>query len=156
FDVTFTAHMEEDLDKVAQMSENWKQMIGVFYASLAKQLEAAAQFTEKIRVEETTDEKCPECSKPLVIKMSRFGKFYACTGFPDCKFTKQFLQKTGVMCPECGKGELVVRFSKKRRRFYACDQYPACKYTTLWLKKESKEQNESASKEKEQAGVNDA
>ncbi|PJE63713.1 type I DNA topoisomerase [Candidatus Roizmanbacteria bacterium CG10_big_fil_rev_8_21_14_0_10_45_7] len=163
FDVTFTAHMEEDLDRIAQRSENWKQMIGVFYASLAKQLETASKLTEKIRVEETTDEKCPECSKPLVIKMSRFGKFYACTGFPDCKFTKQFLQKTGVMCPECGKGEpasprgeLVVRFSKKRRRFYACDQYPACKYTTLWLKKESKEQNEPASKEKEQAGVNDA
>ncbi|MCR4329968.1 MAG: type I DNA topoisomerase [Candidatus Roizmanbacteria bacterium] len=135
FDVDFTAGMEEKLDDIGTGSLSWKTVLTDFYGPLEILLKKAYENTEKIRVEEKTDEVCPKCSKKLVIKISRFGKFYACEGFPTCKFTKPYLQKTGVVCPQCSKGELVMRFSKKKRRFYGCDRYPECDYTSLWLKK---------------------
>jgi DNA topoisomerase-1 len=78
-------------------------------------------------VEEATDEVCPKCGKPMVVKFGRFGKFLACSGYPECKTTKPFLVKVGVKCPECG-GELVVKKSKKKRTFYGCSNYPECNF----------------------------
>jgi len=141
FDVDFTAGMEERLDDIATGSISWEKVLTDFYSPLEVLLKKAYENTEKIRVEEKTDELCPECGKELVIKISRFGKFYACEGFPTCKFTKPYLQKTGVVCPQCSKGELVIRFSKKKRRFYGCDTYPKCDYTSLWLKKTDEEED---------------
>jgi DNA topoisomerase-1 len=72
---------------------------------------------------------CPKCGKPLVIKAGRFGKFIACSGYPECKYTQSFQVKTGAKCPECGK-DLIQRVSKKRRTFYGCSGYPDCKFLT--------------------------
>jgi len=83
----------------------------------------------------------------LVIKISRFGKFYACSGFPDCRYTENFLQTMNVNCPKCTVGEVVVRFSKKKKRFYACSRYPKCDFTSLWLPKVSKDETENQKKD---------
>lgn len=135
FTVNFTATMEDELDEIALGNKQWREVVSAFYGPLMKELETAYGDSEKIKVEEATDEKCPKCGSPVVIKMSRFGKFYACSNFPTCKYTKSFLQSTGVMCPKCGTGNVVVRFSKKKKRFYACDRYPDCDFTSLWLPK---------------------
>ena len=87
----------------------------------------------KIEEPETTDEKCEKCGKPMVIKIGRYGKFLGCSGYPDCRNIKPIVKSTGVKCPECGKGEIVEKKSKKGRIFYACDQYPKCKFS-LWNK----------------------
>jgi len=134
-DVSFTAKMEDELDEISLGNRKWQDVVKSYYDPLAAQLETAYKGIQKVKVEELTNEKCPECQYPLAIKMSRFGKFYACTNFPKCKYTKSFLQPTDVVCPKCGKGQVVVRFSRQKRRFYACDQYPECDFTSLWLPK---------------------
>ena len=81
-----------------------------------------------VKIEEETDEVCDSCSKPLVIKTGRFGRFMACTGFPDCRTTKPILKKTGVLCPDCG-GDLVERKARGRRQpFFGCARYPECEF----------------------------
>ena len=83
---------------------------------------------EKVKVaDELTEEQCPKCGKPLAVKTGRFGKFLACSGYPQCKYTKSFQVKTGVTCPQCG-GDLVKRVSKKKRTFYGCGNYPRCQF----------------------------
>jgi DNA topoisomerase-1 len=85
---------------------------------------------EKVKLpDEVTEETCPQCGKPLVVKIGRYGKFLACSGYPECKSTKSYQIKTGVSCPECG-GELVEKVSKKKRTFYGCSNYPNCDFAT--------------------------
>jgi DNA topoisomerase-1 len=126
-DIEFTAQMEEELDQVASENKNWVAVVQDFYKPFEKSLESAAELMERVKVEEATDEVCPNCGKPMVVKYGRFGKFIACSGYPDCKTTKPFLVKVGVKCPECG-GELVVKKSKKKRTFYGCSNYPECNF----------------------------
>ena len=94
---------------------------------MEQSLNSASQLMERVKLEEATDEICPECGKPMVIKFGRYGKFLACSGYPECKTTKPFLVKIGVKCPQCG-GELIERKSKKKRTFYGCSNYPDCKF----------------------------
>jgi DNA topoisomerase I len=130
-DIEFTARMEEELDDVASDKKDWVKVVKNFYNPLQKFLEKAQESVERVKLEdELTDEKCPKCGKPMAIKSGRFGKFLACTGYPECKSTKPFQIKTGAKCPECGK-ELVQRMSKKKRRFYGCAGYPECKFATF-------------------------
>jgi DNA topoisomerase-1 len=126
-DINFTAYMEDELDKVANEDKNWVAVIQEFYSPFAKSLESAAELMEKVKVEEATDEVCPKCGKPMVVKFGRFGKFIACSGYPDCKFTKSFQVKVGVKCPQCG-GDIVQKKSKKKRTFYGCSNYPDCTF----------------------------
>ncbi|MCK4368574.1 MAG: type I DNA topoisomerase [Dehalococcoidales bacterium] len=126
-DIEFTAHMEEELDKVANENKDWVTVVQDFYIPFEQSLQSAAELMEKVKLEELTDEICPECGKPLVIKTGRYGKFLACSGYPKCKYTKSFQVKVGVKCPQCG-GELVERKSKKKRTFYGCSNYPDCKF----------------------------
>jgi DNA topoisomerase-1 len=126
-DIEFTAQMEEELDQVASENKNWVAVVQDFYKPFEKSLESAAELMERVKVEEATDEVCPNCGKPMVVKYGRFGKFIACSGYPDCKTTRPFLVKVGVKCPECG-GELVVKKSKKKRTFYGCSNYPECNF----------------------------
>jgi DNA topoisomerase-1 len=126
-DIEFTAQMEEELDQVASENKDWVSVVQDFYKPFEKSLESAAELMERVKVEEATDEVCPNCGKPMVVKFGRFGKFIACSGYPDCKTTKPFLVKVGVKCPECG-GELVVKKSKKKRTFYGCSNYPECNF----------------------------
>ena len=128
--IKFTASMEDELDDIVNKKREWASVIQNFYTPFEKDLEKAFQLAEKVKLaEEPAGEDCPECGKPLVIKMGRYGKFMACSGYPECKFTKSFQRKTGVKCPQCG-GELVERMSKKRRIFYGCSNYPDCKFIT--------------------------
>ena len=138
-DSDFTARMEEELDDVSRGDREWVPMLGEFYGPFQKALSNADELMPKIRMEEETDEicecvgseKCEHedlCAKPLVIKTGRFGRFMACTGFPDCRNTKPILKKVGVMCPkpDCG-GEIVERRARGRgRSFFGCSNYPAC------------------------------
>jgi DNA topoisomerase-1 len=136
FDINFTAQMESDLDRVAVGKMKWKNIVREFYKPFKFNLDQAYKDTEKIKVEEKTDKKCPKCKSDLLIKLSRFGKFYACSAFPNCRYTENYLEKIGMSCPKCKKGNVVIRFSKKKRKFYACDTYPQCDYTSLWPPKE--------------------
>jgi DNA topoisomerase-1 len=136
FDLSFTARMEKDLDEIAQGKKEWISILKHFYPPFDKTLRNASEEIEKIRVIKQSDEVCPTCGKPMVVRIGRYGKFLACTDYPECKKTMPLLVKTGVPCPECGAtehGELVERMSKKKRRFYGCSRYPACKFST-WQK----------------------
>jgi len=129
-DIKFTAHMEEGLDEVANQNRDWVGVVQDFYIPFEKSLQNASLLMAKVKLaEELTEEICPECGKPLVIKIGRYGKFLACSGYPECKYTKAFQVKIGVRCPQCG-GELVERMSKKKRVFYGCSNYPDCQFAT--------------------------
>jgi DNA topoisomerase-1 len=128
--VKFTAGMENELDDIAASARNWVSVIQDFYQPMDKDLKKAIELADKVKLEdEKTGEDCPECGKPLVVKSGRFGKFIACSGYPECKYTQSFQFKVGVNCPECGS-ELVQRVNKKRRTFYGCSNYPQCKFAT--------------------------
>ncbi|MCH8897581.1 MAG: type I DNA topoisomerase [Chloroflexi bacterium] len=127
-DLDFTARMEEELDEVSQGEREWVPMLREFYGPFEKALAEAQENMPRVKIEEETDEICDACGKPMVIKTGRFGKFIACTGFPDCRTTKPILNRIGVTCPkpECG-GDIVERKSRGRRRpFYGCSRYPDC------------------------------
>ncbi len=129
-DTSFTAKMEDDLDRVAEGDTTWVPVVREFWEPFAKAVAAAEATLEKVRIEdEPTDEVCPECGKPMVIKHGRYGKFLACTGFPECRHTQPLLTKLGVPCPTCGK-DLVVRRSRRGRTFYGCSGYPDCEFTS--------------------------
>ena len=129
--VTFTANLETELDQIEGGETPWKEVLHRFYDVFEPELKAADKAIGEVKIEaEITDELCPECGKPLAIKMGRYGKFLACTGFPDCRYTKPLLEKVGVPCPVCGKGEIVVRRSKKGRVFYGCSLYPECDFVS--------------------------
>ena len=130
-DTEFTARLEDELDGIANSKGNWVDIVQDFYTPLEKNLAKATEQIEKVKLpDELTDETCPNCGRPLAIKTGRFGKFLACTGYPDCKYTKSFQKKTGAICPQCG-GELVERRSKKGRTFYGCSNYPSCNFAVF-------------------------
>ncbi|MCL5016315.1 MAG: DNA topoisomerase, partial [Patescibacteria group bacterium] len=138
-DIGFTAKMEEDLDKVAEGEADWKKIIGAFYSEFEPQLEKKYVEVESMKppvIE--TDEKCELCGKPMVIKFGRFGKFLACSGFPECKNTKSLQNEdnnTNIPCPKCGEGRVVVKKTRKGRIFYGCNRWPNCDYAS-WKKPE--------------------
>jgi len=127
-DIEFTARMEDELDGIANKKGDWMNLVRDFYAPFEKSLTDASQRMERVALaDELTEETCPTCGRPLAIKTGRFGKFLACTGYPECKFTRSYQKKTGVECPQCG-GDLVERRSKKGRTFYGCSNYPGCNF----------------------------
>ena len=127
FDVKFTAQMEEELDEIEEGRLDWVRCLENFYAPFQGSVKQASAQMKSVKGQVTpTDETCPQCQKPLVIKWGRHGKFMSCSGFPACKFAKAIT--TGVKCPELGcDGELVARRSK-RGSFYGCSRYPACRH----------------------------
>ena len=129
-DLEFTAKMEEELDDVSTGEREWVPMLGDFYDPFQKALEEAQASMPRRKVEEETDEVCENCSRPMVIKTGRFGRFLACTGFPECKTSRPLLNKTGAACPKCG-GDIVERRSRGRgRSFFGCSTYPKCDFLT--------------------------
>jgi DNA topoisomerase-1 len=129
-DPEFTSKMEEELDDVASGERAWPPVIGAFHQPFDARLKEAGETVERVKVaDEPTDQKCPECGRNMVIKLGRFGRFLACSGFPECKHTEKIQNKTGVRCPKCKEGELVERRSKKGRVFYGCNRYPQCDFT---------------------------
>ena len=127
-DERFTANMEALLDSVADGDVNWKMVVSNFYPDLASAVEKAENELEKIKIEdEVTEEICQECGKNMVIKYGPHGKFLACPGFPDCRYTKPYYEKIGVECPQCGS-DVVIRMSRKGRRYYGCINNPECEF----------------------------
>lgn len=127
-DVEFTASMESKLDMVEEGKEKWDEVVSEFYDPLAKKLEAAEKEMEKIVIEpEQSGEVCEKCGKPMVYRMGRYGRFLACSGFPECRNTKAIVVPTNVKCLACG-GNIVQHKSRTGRIFYGCDNYPECKY----------------------------
>ncbi len=129
-DVKFTASMEEKLDEVEEGGTAWQSIVEEFYQPFEENLEHAERVIENISLaEEQSEEKCPKCGRYLTIKQGRYGKFLACPGFPECRHTKPYYERTGVSCPRCG-GMIVERRSRQGRRFYGCSNYPDCDFST--------------------------
>ncbi len=131
-DAKFTAKMESDLDEVEQGEKDWVKSLSDFYEDFASTLSKAEDAMEGKRVkvpDEETDIVCELCGRNMVVKFSRFGKFLACPGFPDCKNTKKIIQETKGSCPICGK-KVIQKKSKKGRNFYGCEGYPDCNFMT--------------------------
>lgn len=132
-DVNFTAYMEGLLDRVEDGSVKWKTVVENFYPDLDEAVQAAQKELEEVKIEdEVTDVICEECGRNMVVKYGPHGKFLACPGFPDCRNTKPYLEKIGVLCPKCNN-ELVIRKTKKGRRYYGCISYPDCDFMS-WQK----------------------
>lgn len=128
-DVEFTVNMETLLDKIAEGDMNWRKVVGDFYNSFKQDVERAEEEMEKIEIkDEPAGEDCEVCGSPMVIKMGRYGKFMACSNFPDCRNTKAIVKTIGVKCPTCKDGEVVERKTKKNRIFYGCSNYPECDF----------------------------
>ncbi|MDQ0350610.1 DNA topoisomerase-1 [Alkalibacillus filiformis] len=129
--VKFTVDMENNLDGVEEGGQQWRNIIDNFYKDFQKRLDKAEEEIEKIEVkDEPAGEDCEKCGHEMVYKMGRYGKFLACSNFPDCRNTKPILKEIGVKCPSCKDGNVVERKSKKKRTFYGCDQYPECEFVS--------------------------
>ncbi len=130
-DVEFTAKMENDLDEVEDGNVQWVRVIDEFYSDFEKRLEHAEKEMREVEIkDEPAGEDCEECGSPMVYKMGRYGKFMACSNFPDCRNTKPIVKEIGVKCPKCEEGNIVERKSKKKRTFYGCDRFPGCDFVS--------------------------
>lgn len=143
-DIQFTAKMENELDEVAEGKKNWPDLMKEFYEPFAENLkEKYETVPENKPAIETTDIKCEKCGKPMIIRTGRFGRFLACSGFPECKNTKSLKddKKSFGKCPKCGEGEVIQRRTKKKRIFYGCSKYPDCDYASWKAPKSEESQN---------------
>lgn len=132
-DIPFTAKMEDDLDEVASGKKEWEKMMKEFYTPFAKTVAVVKEEAKRVKIEvEETDEVCPECKSGLVIRTGRFGKFFSCSTFPDCKFTKPYVEKTKLDCPKDG-GQIIIKKTRKGRKFYGCSNYPNCDFAAWKL-----------------------
>ena len=133
-DITFTATMEQELDEIAEGTQQYVTVIRSFWKPFSSHVEKKLKTVEEKKMEEPTDETCPKCAKPMVMKLGRFGRFLACTGFPECKTTKSVKEnRTDVACPRCNQGELVAKRTRRGKIFFGCSQYPECDFA-LWDK----------------------
>ena len=130
-DTHFTASMEDNLDLVEEGKEEWVQVIDKFYQPFKVEVDKAEVEIEKVQIkDEPAGFNCEKCGHPMVIKLGRFGKFYACSNFPECHHTQAIMKDIGITCPTCGKGKVIERKSKKNRLFYGCDRYPECEFVS--------------------------
>lgn len=133
----FTAHMEEELDDIAEGKMAWRPMVREFYTPFEEQLKHARQNMPHMRQEDYIGRTCPQCGTgQLQIKHGRWGKFIGCDNYPECGYTEAYIEYTGVPCPTCGAehgGELIVRKTKRGRIFYGCSRYPNCNFSSWKL-----------------------
>jgi DNA topoisomerase I len=129
--VSFTAEMEKDLDSIEEGKIEWVTVIDQFFKPFKEDVTKAEAEMEKIEIkDEPAGFDCELCGHPMVIKLGKFGKFYACSNFPDCRNTKAIVKKINVTCPLCKEGDVIERKSKKKRIFYGCDRYPECEFVS--------------------------
>ncbi|WML56793.1 type I DNA topoisomerase [Neobacillus sp. PS2-9] len=127
--VEFTAKMEQGLDNVEDGKVRWVQIIDEFYQDFETHLVIAEKEMQSVEIkDEPAGEDCENCGNPMVFKMGRYGKFMACSNFPDCRNTKPIVKEIGMTCPSCKEGQVVERKSKKKRLFYGCTRYPECEF----------------------------
>jgi DNA topoisomerase-1 len=132
-DFGFTAHMEEDLDRIASGEQGWTSVVDEFYGPFSKQVARAEELMPEVKTgPEPIGRACPDCGHELVIRWGRYGKFISCSNFPDCRHTEAWLEKIGVNCPKDG-GDIVERKTRKGRTFYGCANYPNCDFTSWKL-----------------------
>ena len=139
-DVGFTANMETNLDKIENGKKGWVKTLDEFYKDFDSELAEAEEVMDGKRVkvpDEQTDQVCDVCGKPMVIKIGRFGKFLACSGFPECTNTKRIVTETGADCPYCGK-KVLLKKSKKGKKYYGCEDNPTCGFMTWDVPSEQK------------------
>jgi len=132
FEIDFTADLEDDLDLIAAGEKNLIQVLNNFYQPFKTVLTKEINDKKHIDIQEKTEEKCPQCGYDLVFRYSRFGKFYACSNFPKCKFTKPYFEKLNKKCPTCG-GDIIIKYTKRKKRFYGCSNYPKCDFAAWRL-----------------------
>ncbi|MFD0771075.1 type I DNA topoisomerase [Bacillus sp. CGMCC 1.60114] len=130
--IEFTANMEQNLDEVEEGKANWVQIVDDFYKEFEPRLEKAEKEMREVEIkDEPAGEDCELCGNPMVFKMGKFGKFMACSNFPDCRNTKPIVKEIGVTCPKCNEGQIIERRSnKKKRLFYGCGTYPECDFVS--------------------------
>lgn len=132
-DVEFTARLEDKLDDIEEGKLNSIQVLEEFYGPFSNRLKVAGEQMQKVEMEpEYSGQQCPQCEKPLVYRTGRFGRFLACSGFPECRYTRNIKTELGVKCPACG-GEMLEKRTRKGRIFYGCSNYPKCTFS-LWKK----------------------
>lgn len=132
-DYDFTAEMEENLDRISRGEKQWIPTTREFWTPFKQKVDQVEKDAKRIEIPvERTGRECPECKKgEIVIRTGRFGKFYSCDQFPECKHTERFVESLeGIACPECGKGDVVVKKTRKGRTFYGCSTYPACSWAS--------------------------
>jgi DNA topoisomerase-1 len=130
-DIDFTARMEEKLDKIAAARQKWQRIISEFYQPFKENLDKKYEEVKSQKPKtETTDQICEKCGKQMLVKFSRFGKFFGCSGFPDCRNAKTYIDKNTFMCPKCGKGAVIKRKTKRGRYFFGCSAYPDCDFAS--------------------------
>jgi len=132
-DIGFTAEMEENLDKIAEGKRKWTPVIREFYEPFEENLQKKYQEVSKKDItEKPTEKTCPKCGAPLLIRLGKYGKFYACSKFPKCRYTESLEENTlGIKCPKCKKGKIVEKRTRKRKIFYGCSNWPKCDFA-LW------------------------
>jgi len=151
-DIGFTATMERGLDGVAEGKTSWVELIRNFYTPFAELLAEKYTEVQSQKVVEETNEVCEKCGKPMIIRRSRFGRFMACSGFPECKNAKSLKEENpeeeaaASTCPKCNEGKVIPRRTKKKRIFYGCSRYPDCDYAT-WTKPGTEKKEETKSEE---------
>jgi DNA topoisomerase-1 len=132
-DYQFTARMEDQLDTIAEGKLEWRPMLHEFYSPFEQQINKARETMPQVRQEERVGRDCPVSGHPLIIRYGRFGKFIGCSNYPECRYTEPWLERTGIVCPVCGKtehGEIIIRKTRKGRTFYGCSRYPECEFTS--------------------------
>ena len=129
--INFTAKMEDDLDKIANGEKNWVQTLKEFYEPFNALLNKKNKEINAVKVLEKTDKKCPKCGSQLVVRVSKYGRFLACSNYPKCKYTFDLENSTQISCPKCKSGELIKRKSKKGKVFWGCSSWPKCDFA-LW------------------------
>ena len=131
----FTANMEYGLDEVANGDKEWQPLVSDFYGPFEADLKNVEQTVARVKVEvEKTGEKCPECEVgDVVIRIGRFGRFLACSRYPECKYKANYQNKIGMKCPKCSEGDVIVRKTRKGKSFYGCSRYPDCDFAS-WTK----------------------
>lgn len=132
-DAGFTAQMEDELDEIAAGDREWVGVLKDFYGPFSERLEAAQKNMEKVEIEEElAGITCEKCSREMVVRIGRYGKFVACPGFPECRNTKAYHKLIGIPCPQCD-GDVVEKRTKRGRIFYGCSEYPECEFSS-WKK----------------------
>lgn len=134
-DIEFTAKLEKELDEVADGKDTFNKTVRDFYGPFEKNLEEKYQEVQKKEfTNKPTGKTCPKCGSPLIEKLGRFGKFVACSKFPECKYTESLPEnELNIPCPKCGEGKIVEKRTKKGKIFYGCSRYPKCDFA-LWDK----------------------
>lgn len=129
--VKFTAEVEGDLDQIEEGKKQWVKVVDDFFRPFEKEVKTAEEQVAKIEMkDQLAGINCDICGAPMVVKMSRYGKFYACSRFPDCRNTQTIVKDIGITCPICHQGTVVERKSKKNRVFYGCSRYPECDFVS--------------------------